>query len=387
MIHNAIIDTTIWDYICHLIQLLVDSANAQIYSTIILQELSNVCQLEYRWVQQVFKRHVQTGSGSKCFKRIEGIYDNGIARVSLKGKPELLTRENPQVHYMLRLCQAETDASSTITWIKKLDDFHRAHPSEREEMQEREYESFGDLAKWTNFVSGSKQLATELDPLKQEVDLTNFAIPIDNLKEPGMADGALNTLDQFIVDKTGAKMGSLYQDFIESCITNLQERFQQQKAKSEKHAATPLPAIIKTPSLEVRVQQRRQKEKTRPAHLCIYDIAPTAKVLPRPETMEKALVFKAKQDIFDTFSTLFSKSDSRGSISWVAFEAAMADLKFSVMPKFGSVFIFFPPKDMGVDSSTVHRPHMSRIEGHLLLSFASRLKRAYGWGENSFEVA
>ncbi len=65
----------------------------------------------------------------------------------------------------------------------------------------------------------------------------------------------------------------------------------------------------------------------------------------------------------------------------------MADLKFSVIPKFGSVFTFLPPEDMQVQKSlTVHRPHKSRIEGHVLLIFASRLKKVYGWGEKSFEV-
>ncbi len=92
------------------------------------------------------------------------------------------------------------------------------------------FESFADLAVVVNFVeslslslqlppvSGKKmhifaprleELAAELVPLKTQVDLTDFAVPIDNLKEPGMTQGALNTLDHFIVSKTGAKMGSL----------------------------------------------------------------------------------------------------------------------------------------------------------------------------------
>ena len=70
--------------------------------------------MEYGRVQKLFKRYVQMGSGSKYFRRVSGIYDNGIARVAMKVKPELLTRENPQVHYMLRLCQAETDVFKAV---------------------------------------------------------------------------------------------------------------------------------------------------------------------------------------------------------------------------------------------------------------------------------
>jgi hypothetical protein len=57
----------------------------------------------------------------------------------------------------------------------------------------------------------------------------------------------------------------------------------------------------------------------------------------------------------------------------------MADLKFSVLPKYGSVFTFFAPEDMKVQKSLmVHRPHKSIIEGHKLFVFASRLDRVYG---------
>jgi hypothetical protein len=414
VIHNAVTGAAIWDFLYRLLQTLVDESNDQVYRGIILQEISDFCHLEYGRVQKLFKRYVQMGSGSKYFRRVSGVYDNGIARVAMKVKPELLTRENPQVHYMLRLCQAETNVFKAVDWIKKLDDLHRSHPTDRDDMEEREFDAFGDLAvtagfvhslstllrlppinrrKGQMYVSRSKELVAELDPLKTQIDLADFAAPIDNLMEPGMAEGALNALDQFVIDKTGTKMGFLYQDLIEDCVSDIQEHYQQQKAKIRQNAKTelappPMAPMIETPSLAVRVQQRRQKDKTRLAHTSIYDITPTTVTLAEPETLEISPIFKAKQDTVEVFSTLFSKSESRGSIGWAAFEAAMADLKFSVMPKFGSVFTFFPPQDFRVQKSlTVHRPHKSRIEGHMLLIFASRLKRVYGWGEQSFEVA
>jgi hypothetical protein len=36
-----------------------------------------------------------------------------------------------------------------------------------------------------------------------------------------MAEGALNALDQFIIDKIGTKMGFLYQDLIEDYILDI----------------------------------------------------------------------------------------------------------------------------------------------------------------------
>ncbi|KAF7908185.1 uncharacterized protein EAF01_003940 [Botrytis porri] len=85
---------------------------------------------------------------------------------------------------------------------------------------------------------------------------------------------------------------------------------------------------------------------------------------------------------------MFSKSEARGSVSWISFETAMVDLGFSVIPKFGSVYTFSPAaKDVGREKSiTFHRPHKSEIEGWKLVMFASRLKRIYGWNEQSFKV-
>ncbi|KAH9206767.1 hypothetical protein DL95DRAFT_347196 [Leptodontidium sp. 2 PMI_412] len=406
MLHNAIAGAATWGYICQLLQVLIESPEDPIRRATVLQEMSNVCHMEYGRVQKLFKRHVQTGSGSKHFRRVYGVYDNGVARVTMKGKPELLTRDNPQLHYMLRLCQTETDASKSVAWIKKLDDLHQLHPSEREDMQEREFESFRDIAviagfvqsfstmlplpsintkKGRIYVSKSNELAAELDPLKTDINLSDFAIPIDNLLEPGMAAGALNALDKFIVDKTGTKMGFLYQDLINICVSDIQEFFLQPKTTAE---FVPLTPFVETPTPELRVQQRRQKDKTRPAHSYIYDIAPPPPPPTQPETQSPPPAFKVKPKTVEVFSTLFSKSEARGSITWVSFEAAMADLKFSVIPKFGSVFTFCPPQDMGVQKSlTLHRPHKARIEGHLLLIFATRLKSVYGWGEECFEVA
>jgi hypothetical protein len=63
----------------------------------------------------------------------------------------------------------------------------------------------------------------------------------------------------------------------------------------------------------------------------------------------------------------------------------MADLGFSVIPKFGSIYTFSPPENVTVQRDlTLHRPHQSCIEGWRLLVVSRRLKRVYGWDETTF---
>lgn len=407
VIHNAVIGAAAWDYLYRLLRALVDKPNDRLHRSVILQELVNVCHCEYSQVQKLFKRYVQALSGSKYFARVPGVFDNGTARVTMKTKPERLTAVDPQTHYLLRLCQVETDVSGAVFWVKKLGDLPRADPSEREKMEESEFDAFGDLAVTTDFfqslsaslplpptnskkgqmyVSRLKALESEVDTLKKEVDLSRFAIPIDNLLEPGMAEGALTTLDHFIVDKAGSELGFLYEELTEECLAEIQKQYNQQKVKIEKkdaktdHPPPPPPVVEAPPSLAVRVEQLKQKQKTRPPHSSIYNINPTKATPAQSKPTETSPVFRVKPRTFDVFSTLFSRpKSSRGSIGWPAFETAMRNLMFSVLPWFGSVYMFSPPRDFGIPRSiTVHRPHQSRIEGYRLLFIASRLKRVYG---------
>lgn len=205
-----------------------------------------------------------------------------------------------------------------------------------------------------------------------------------------MAEGALMALDRFVADRTGAEMGFLYQDLIENCLSEVQDQYRQEKKmKTQMELQTPIP---ETPSPSVRIEQRREKYKTRPPHSSVYSIAPTAEDQD-PEAKQTAEttapLFKVRQDTFDVLTTLFKSSpESRGSIRWTEFEAAMTDLKFTILPRFGSVFKFIPPQDSNIKRSiTFHRPHQSRIEGYRLLAFARRLRRRFGWHEKSFEAA
>jgi hypothetical protein len=413
VVHANIKTATVWNYISHLLAMLKDSPDKQ-FRAVILQELSNTCHLEYTRAQAAFKRNVSScgSGGNKWFKRMPTLNKDGSVRISMKGKPESLTVSNPQLHYILRLCQDETTWSRSAEWLQKLEDLHRAHPLEQEKMTEQEFYSLGDLAvivtfiqsfismaplpsvsnkKGLAFVSGFSALENELGQIKDGVDLGDFAIPIDNLLEPNMATGALSTLDAYIVDKTGTKLGFLYQDLIEKCAYDIHEQHTQQKAKPQDAKSDAEYITPTAPESESPVPQRRHKEKTRPAHSSIYDIIPQSSdsgsnQLPPDESTSAKQTFTVKHSTHAVFATLFSKSSTaRGAITWDAFAAAMVDLGFSIVPRMGSIYRFTPPETMAVQRGiTLHRPHQAYIEGPRLLFYSRRLTRVYEWSEGTF---
>lgn len=428
-VHSAVQGAAIWDYICRLLELLKTQAAAgEVYRAISLQETTNVCHLEFARAQALFKRHVQTGMGAKFFKRQPGAYDKaGNAQVSMKCNLKKLAKADKQLYYMMRLCQAETTPKDAADWLKKLAEFTESHPTAREQMGEREADALNDLAvvvgfiqdlsllvsmpslsheKGQMFVSQSQNLEAELVGLKDQIDLLDFALPIDNLLEPGMAEGALKKLDRFIIDKVGTKIGFLYEDLVHECFAVLESQCEMENARMEGQQQvmevmevaaierqhrdwTPVPVAALQPRKE-RVEQRRRKEKTRPAHSSVYEItsATQAEPLAGGEPASSPRTFKVSISTAEVFSTLFGKAKSRGAVNWTDFAAAMVDLGFTVVPKDGSAYTFSPSEGMGVKQSiTMHRPHKSRIEGYKLLAYSQRLKRVYGWEERTFEVS
>ena len=226
-VHDTVKTAAIWNYITRLLNLLEGSTDKQ-FRDLVLKELSSICHLEYTRAQTAFKRHVSTGSGgNKWFKRISTIRKDGIIRISLKRNPESLTVENPQLHYMLRLCQDETNWPGSTHWLQKIQDLHRAHPLEKEKIVEREFDALGDLAvivafiqslssvvplpsinhrQGQLFISKFSALGSELEQLKTVIDLGDFCIPIANLRKPEMAVGALTTLNKFLLENTGLEV-------------------------------------------------------------------------------------------------------------------------------------------------------------------------------------
>ncbi|KAL7922741.1 hypothetical protein ACQKWADRAFT_292281 [Trichoderma austrokoningii] len=300
-IHNTIKGATIWNCICRLLNLLQNSTADQVYRPIILQEISNICHLEYGRAQAQLTRHVQRGIGAKYFERCPNSYDSaGNAKVVMTIHPKELTTVDPHLHCILRLCQPQTNASKAIEWINKLSTMHQAHAPGQKALKERESDSLEyliavatfiqDLSqaisiphlsrkKGQIFVSKSQELEVELSKLRNQVHLPVTAPSMNNLRDFELANATLTELDQFVISKTGSKMGWLYQDLMVDCLEDLANQYQATKARLEKLKYIPLPATATTApqSVDERVEQRRVKEKTRPSQSTMFEIVQTPK--------------------------------------------------------------------------------------------------------------
>lgn len=62
-VHNAIQTAAVWNYLSRLLGFLGTLPADKIYRAPVLQEISNICNLEYGRAQTFFKRHAQTASG------------------------------------------------------------------------------------------------------------------------------------------------------------------------------------------------------------------------------------------------------------------------------------------------------------------------------------
>lgn len=62
-----------------------------------------------------------------------------------------------------------------------------------------------------------------------EIDLFNVAVPIDDIKEPEMADSALKAVNRAVTDRKEAGMRSLYNELSESCLLGLCKAYENDK--------------------------------------------------------------------------------------------------------------------------------------------------------------
>jgi len=393
-----------WTYIVRLIRML-GGMDDKVKRPLIMQELSNTYHLEYRRAQTAFRRQVSVipGVAGKSFKRIT---TGGSTKIAIKGQPSDHTVSDPQLHYILRLCHPDTDFKSAAQWIQKLDDHNTRHADDLQRLSSDQVLALGDLAIIVSFMHtitsslammrGSKKsgllftgrtadIDTEFAQYKAAADFGDYLVPVDHLLEPGAAADALRALDEYVVEHAGTSLGLLYEDMLDACLNDIEMKYSDVKARLEKGEKTtyvPLPSE-EPKSASLRVEQRREKAKTRPDEANGYDITP---IEPRQPEAVPAPRLKVKASVASVFGTMFAQSEARGSVSWADFAAAMGDLGFSVTPKGGSIYTFNPPESMEASPITLHRPHASEIEGYKLLIFSRRLRRTYGWDAETFEV-
>ncbi|KAI7541962.1 hypothetical protein KC331_g8253 [Hortaea werneckii] len=236
------------------------------------------------------------------------------------------------------------------------------------------------------FTGRVDKLNEELSQYKAEADFGDHLVLMDSILKPRAASHALKALDDYMVERSGAGMGSLYDGVLDECLEDIEQKYADAKSYLQKDMKTNVPSPTgEKASTSFRAQERREKAKTRPADASTHEITPLASQEPETPSTPSSHV-RVKASAASVFDTLFTNSESRGSVSWTEFVAAMAELGFSVTPKGGSIFTFDPPETMVASSKTLHRPHASDIEGWKLLWIARRLRKKYGWNAETFEV-
>uniref|UniRef100_A0A093VBE3 Uncharacterized protein n=1 Tax=Talaromyces marneffei PM1 TaxID=1077442 RepID=A0A093VBE3_TALMA len=260
-IHNVVIGIAIWDILYALVKTFLETLDES-EQAIISQEISNICHYEYERIRKDFKRFVQLGIGSKYFKRLSNVFDNGTPRVTSKAIPDRVMKDDPQLHHILRLCQPVSGVTQAVRWKNMLDQLHYNKPLELDKMEESEFNALGEVSltinlvntliaslqlptaspkKGLTYISKLKELLARLDPLKTHTNLRKLAISLDDLNNPNLAKEALNIVSRFSEYYAGGSMVSLYQnlnkEFLQDLEVQLQEAEGTKKTKA-KHSST-----------------------------------------------------------------------------------------------------------------------------------------------------
>lgn len=144
-------------------------------------------------------------------------------------------------------------------------------------------------------------------------------------------------------------MENLSQDLVQGSLNDLHAQHDGFKTRlQEQLTYRPLPCAStdSSPVSTQRVNNIKRKKKARraypPADETAADIAETdfREPLQLPQTI------LTDKNTVETFFKLFDKSQSRGPVDWDDFESSMKWLNFSMLPRKGSVFAFYPPDSM-----------------------------------------
>lgn len=254
----------IWLYISELLEVLHTIVD-KMHIAAILQELSNVCQLEYARSQAMYTRRVQTGTGIGLFRRIPGsLDDTGNPRIVMKGSPDQFTRKDPHLHYVLRLCHPETTAQDATMWIEKLSILYKDHEEERGRVSDDEAESLADLVMITSlirdlgvatklpspshkkglaFISNYKSVNNQLNSKKE--NLVSGCILTTTHNHPPHCAGRVFEVsyDKQMTQKCVKSIHDLYQSMLQSCLEAVQLKHGPSKLALADEPNCPLPCM------------------------------------------------------------------------------------------------------------------------------------------------
>lgn len=403
LLHGFALSAGIWDFISRLLRALED--DDRFYRPSILQELVNMIEFEYERCQASLRRYTLKTIGHGHLKRIDSP-DNG-PRIVPKHNPELLTRIDPFASYVLRLYKSETSITDAVPWIQKIFGLYKADDDLREEQGPhdimREFAAVVGLhrqlkqqfqlpapnsRKGRTYIKQVNAMVPDIELIKEHIDLFDLVVPPDRLYCPGVRETAYKRVEEAVENWASTELGTVYEEISESCMADIIKACDEKRAQTlkdrEMAASNIFMVVEKVKGLHI--EQRKTKIKTRPT-VSPEDSAQGSDGQSSRSSSPGQEVFKVKQDSYDVFEGLFSRAEGRGTLDWSSFTAAMADLGFSVDPRYGSAVTFEPPESLShLKSFTFHRPHEAHLEGYRLLWLSKRLKRVYGWDMDSFEV-
>ncbi|KAI1338933.1 hypothetical protein F5Y15DRAFT_385851 [Xylariaceae sp. FL0016] len=270
VIHDAVKNAAVWEYICCLLEL-ADSTPGYSIRAPIVQELSKTCLSEYSRSRNRFKSHLSTHTGKQWFERrrpsstTHPWYSQVVVIPS--AEVQVPSDDQPQLHYMLRLCSPDMNPSKAVELISKLDHIHRyTHLEERQRLSEGEVDSLGHLwliadlchalstttpitqpKKGMLFVNELNEMTRELEGLAPDLDLKQLAAPSTKLLSSENASAVMQKIDSFVMEKAGDGLGRIYQTMVEDYVSHVLEKVYEarQSHSGGGQVQTQLPSNLK----------------------------------------------------------------------------------------------------------------------------------------------
>lgn len=389
--HHAVRSVAIWSYITRLVDHLTSlpdrrfSARNNDFRLNLVQELANVCHLEYTLCQSAFRAHVQTGSGLKSFRRH-----------STPPRPSrpLHHLHQDQAPIPPPLQPPPPPRPPPLRTLHHPPPSPRAHPiphrpprpdlspSRTTSLSARESSSLTRLTTITTLLTATLPLPppshfthqTFTTPLTAlDIELVSWVRPTFTLPPGGGGTPAsaalLRSLDVLVSDKTGTALGFLYRDLVEDALASLVER---------------LPPPRRWP----RMQQRRERERTRPAGetegvFCIQQRPRAAAAAAAADLKGETMRVEVSGATVETMQTLLGKTG--GGLTWTAFCAAMEETGFTREERVGAAVVeFFSPAGMEEEGKwgvVVLRPQDGGdMEEWAVRGVGRRLRERFGFG-------
>ncbi|KAF1737391.1 hypothetical protein CRV24_003009 [Beauveria bassiana] len=350
-----------------------------------LQQLANVCHIEYTCARLVLHREVQDYQAQCWFVRVPSALDaKGNARIVMRHKR--LTKQNILLQALLSLAHRETTLTKPEEILEvaiigiSIDAFEESNAAEDQaincllraaELIKNMPLTF-DMPPFSRslefmLVTKPRTLKSMMILAKPHLDIARIMSSIvDSQLEPKVGQEVQRQCDATVEVAAACKSPTMTNEDSPARPASLNKKKKKPKGKSKPESDKPT-----EPAPKARPLLRRTA--------LTQGVPPTQHVEP---PQRKIIVSHSAAQVF---ATLFDRSELRGGLHWASFEAAMAELNFRITPRQGSSFHFEPPKDLALRSSlTVHRPHGPRMEGFRKLILSQRLARTFGWDAETF---